>query len=426
MIIRNRPDIKKNNFPFFIIIISLAIIVFVSQIFYRDPLFNYSLDLIKEINENESLQNFLKYVEGIANFLGSHGIFNVLILFVYNYANIYKTSMLIVSMSTSMLVGGMLKIIYRFPLMYLYDSSNKITPFSCSATWGVPSSQALSTTCVYLTLWKILFDNARLRYKSSIKMVCLFLFILIIILLDFIKFLCALHSIDQILFGMLIGLIIFLFLFYFYDIDLNDGKYLVKFVKVNFLYYLIANISTLIIVLLLYFILPETKDIIAYQMNFKKSKCLSEIPDSLLFSNEALLLCIPVFANLGIILGMKMELKFIFKDNDINWRQYNFSKEKTDEESLLSKLSISKESQWNHTTFFFSLLRLLAVFIIHFIILTPYFFIKFKSPFIVVLIFKLFLPVFILNFSMFYIEKLILSKLGLTNDAILKIINENI
>jgi hypothetical protein len=425
MIIRNRPDKKRKSIPYVLIFFLMVISIFTSYYFYQQPLFDYSLQVVRNNNQNESVRDFLSIVEGAANFFGSHGLYNLMIILVYNYANIYKTSMLIVALSTSQLVAGLLKMIYRFPLMYLYDEKVNIRPLTCSATWGIPSSQSMTTTCVYLTLWKILFDNARLRYKFVLKIICLLVFIVLIFFIDFIKFLSALHSLDQILFGMLIGYLVFFFLFYLIEIDLNDGKYLVKYVKIKFVYYLMAFAGVLGVVVLIYFVMPYTEDIKRYERNLENSEC-KYLPDSLKLSNEAILLCTSLFGNLGIVLGMKCELILSFKNNEMNWRQYNFSKEKSDEESLLSKLSISKESQWNHTTFFFSLLRLIVVFLIHFIILAPYMFIKFSSPLLLVILVKLFLPVFILNFSMFYLEKLIIGKIGLTNDAIFKLMSENL
>jgi hypothetical protein len=425
MIIRNRPDKKRKTLPYFLIFCFMTVSVFTSYYFYQMPLFDYSLQVVRNNNQNESVRDFLGIAEGAANFFGSHGLFNLMILLVYNYANIYKTSMLIIAMSTSQLVAGLLKMVYRFPLMYMYDENINIRPISCSATWGIPSSQSITTTCVYLTLWKIAFDNARLRYKLVLKIICLIVFIVLIFFIDFVKFLSALHSLDQIVIGMLIGFLVFFFLFYIIEIDLNDGKYLVKYVKIKFVHYLLAFAGVLGVVSLIYFVMPYTEDIKRYEKNLENSECRN-LPNSLKLSNEALLLCTNLFANLGIVLGMKCELKFSFKNNEMNWRQYNFSKEKSDEESLLSKLSISKESQWNHTTFFFSLLRLIVVCLTHFLILAPYLFIKFNSPILVVIFVKIFLPVFILNFSMFYLEKFIIGKIGLTNDAIFKLMSENL
>jgi hypothetical protein len=320
--------------------------------------------------------------------------------------------------------------IYQSPMMYYSEfDANKygsIIPMACNTSWGVPSTHAMSTVTVYLTLWKIIFDCSRLRYKKYVKIIALLMFSLLILFVNFCTFLSALHSIDQILFGTLIGFQIFFFIFYVLNVDLNDGKFLLKIVKFKSIFYLTICLVLLSGVLTLYFLPQNDEKFKLYENNIKNNSKCSNDQQNLSLNNDALMLCCIFFCSLGMIFGMKYEYRFIFNKNEMNWRQYNFDKENGDEDSLLSKLSITKESQWNHTTVFFTCLRFLAILPIQGIILIPYWVINIENNLVIVILFKVFLPIFLNLFFMFCLEKTLLRKIGVTNDAIFKLLNESL
>jgi len=425
---KNNINKRRRTIPYVIFFISYSMFVYVSQMFYKEPLFDASLYITSKINRNEEVRSLIPLIAEIANYFGTFQFYGILIIFIYNSANIYKTFIFIISIFTSILFSAWLKIIYQEPLMYYSDNFDKyheINPLICDATWGNPSTSSTTTTCVYLALWKIVFDCSRLRFKNNTKIISLICLIIMIILINSCKFLAGLHSIDQIIFGIQIGFQIFFFLFYVVKVDLNNGKDLSKLVTFKLIYYVLINIFLLSIVLLTFFFDYDIMKREIFEQNINISKC-GNLSPNVRFSRDALLLSMIFFSNIGIFIGMKYELKYVFNSNEFNWRQYNFNKEDSEEESLFSKLSISKDTQWNHTSCFFSILRLGAVFIFHTIITLPMFIVSSDNNIVLVLLLKIIIPMTLSLFFMFSVEKVILYKLSLTNDSIFSLLSDTL
>lgn len=431
MIIRSKQITKRRRtIPFLIIFVFYTFFIYTLQYLYHDQLFQYSLKLTSLVNRNQTLRNYLPTFEVIVNLLGSYKAFIIFTLLMFNMANIYKTFILMLSISLGYLVGGCLKIMLYQPLMYYADYNVEklglvISPIICSGTWGQPSVYSVTTTCVYFTLWKIIFDNSRLREKIWAKIACLILIISIILFVNFSNFLAALHSADQVIFGMLIGFQIFFFIFYIIHIDLNDGKVLVKIVKFKFIYLFMINIFICGTVMIIYFFGGADEKILEkYQNTINKSKC-ANISNNLRLNQDAIILICIFFNNMSVILSMKCEFKYIFKSNELNWRQYNFGKENGEDDSFLSKLSISRELQWNHTKIVLTFLRTVLIIFFHAILLIPFILLNFGENFFIVIFIKVLLPLNYSVFFMFYFEKIILRKFKITNDAIFKLMSEN-
>jgi hypothetical protein len=207
---------------------------------------------------------------------------------------------------------------------------------------------------------------------------------------------------------------------------LNNGKDLSKLVTFKLGYYILINAILLISFLLTFYLNDDPKKRAIFEKNINDSECGPKLSANVRFSKDALLLAMIFFSNIGIFIGMKYELKYVFNSNEFNWRQYNFNKDDSEEESLFSKLSISKDTQWNHTTCFFSILRLFAIFIFHTIISLPMFLIESENNLAIVVLFKIIVPLSTSLFFMFSIEKVILYKLSLTNDSIFSLLSDSL
>jgi hypothetical protein len=415
----------KSSRIFIILFIIYSLTIYISEIFYRDSLFDISLDLISSLNSNDCIfSSVIPILDAAGDFLGSYKLFGIVLLFVYTWANIYKTFILMLSFLSSYYISGVLKIFYHEPVMY-YMNNNRVEPLTCYGGWGSPSSTSIATTCMYLTLWKIIFDCSRLRFKNKAKIISLIFLIILIILINTFKFLAAVHSINQIIFGCSIGLQIFFLLFYVIKVDLNNSRNLIQIVTFKLVYYLLINLFLALGILLPYFLINPEEEMSRYNKVINNSQNCSHIRENLRFNNDALFLASMIFSNVGLFLGMKCEYYFTFQGKEHNWRQYNFDKEESEEDSLLSRLSIARETQWNHTTFFFFILRLIVVTIISAILLLPSLFIGFSSNVLIVAFFKIIVPFNAVPFFMFYVNKIILRKMALSNDSLFQLLSDD-
>jgi hypothetical protein len=124
------------------------------------------------------------------------------------------------------------------------------------------------------------------------------------------------------------------------------------------------------------------------------------------------------------IAGIKCEFQKVFGGNESNWRFFNFTREDGDDDSLLSRLAIVKETQWNHTSTISGFIRLVIVFIVWIIFLLPNYLISSGSHIIVVALFKITIPLLLNTFFAFYILKLLLKRINLANETIFTLSSE--
>lgn len=417
---------KRKLRPYIAIFVLMLIATFVSEPFYRDSLFEKSIELAIKLHKNPDNLGFVKVGEVFANIFGSYYTVIVCILITYNFTNISKTFILFNSFLISNYIASVLVLIYRNPFMYYsIDAADQIEPIGCRAGWANPSFNSIRMTAVYLTIWQIVFDNRRLRFKNKLKYISLSILIISIILMNCLKLLSFLHSINQIIFGTLIGGSIFFFIFYVFDFNLNSGINLINIIKFKFIYTLLIHIALIGILLIFYFFMPSNDEIMAiYIKNMNNSAC-KDMGEALILSNYSLICGLTILGNLSAILGLKFEYYITFKGNELNWQHYNYTRDNNkDTDSLLSQLSVTNETQWNHTTYFYSFIRCFGVLVLSFGILSLDLFNILKDSLPAYCIVTSFLCWNILNFCLFVGFKMLARKLKLANNTIFNIANE--
>ena len=122
---------------------------------------------------------------------------------------------------------------------------------------------------------------------------------------------------------------------------------------------------------------------------------------------------------IGVILGLKMEYSKILESKKQTFTLFNFEKNVTNPKqfTLLSAIHITDDSQWNHTGFTKSIIRLVVFYGMSIIIYIPTSLIGNDSNMYVVMIFKMFLPATIWFFCLFFLFKVIFLKLNLLNPS---------
>ena len=327
------------------------------------------------------------------------------ILLIYNYCNIYKTFILLISLLFPLIVSAILN-------LYLISDISDINDFK---------EEFLYTTGYSLIIWEILFNLnnvEKLQYsmksfdslkkgKSQNKF-SLFLIIIFISSLHFINFLLF-NNIESIIFDIILGLTIYYILFKIFELNPNNPREFQKFIEFKLSYFLF-----IIFILTLLFIIftlntsnryPEKEEIIEYIINK--------------FSFSSIII--------GIYLGAKYEYNIYFEKRFNNWAQYNFEFDgeidEEDDESLTSNISFNKARQWNHTSFCVSLIRLLFLLLLSLSCFYPFLNIYFYN-FFHELFLKYIISLNIFCFGLFHLFKLILKYLKVTNTLLLTIIGE--
>ena len=383
-------------------------LLFTIEIFFREFLYSLSPSFIIFIQKNLS---FLFQLGNFFSFFGNEkGQFLILVLS-YNFLSTYKTIIIIFTAGLSVLIGGFLKLIYISPRPFMTNIN--IIIFNCEGGWGNPSIHSILSTCLYLTLYKVIIaQNKNFSNNEKKNYFCFTLFFIICICLS--RLLLGVHSINQVIFGFCLGISIYYILFYI--IELNSDDY-------NQFYYLIINLnkivfySVLIMIIALlpyFFIKPDSKNIILWDKiidmkcpgysNYKK------------FEYESFA-CIGLFTYvITSFIGCYIEFYYIFNSNISNWKRYNFNLDNDNEINFLN--NDNKNTLWNSTDIIKSLKRLIFVILFILILLIPYFLIPLSLSYTFVLIFKMVLPVSFATFFMFCYLKRICAKFDLTNESL--------
>jgi hypothetical protein len=136
-----------------------------------------------------------------------------------------------------------------------------------------------------------------------------------------------------------------------------------------------------------------------------------------------------ILINFGILIGLKIEFIKKFERNFNNWSLYNFEVEEEnndDSESLISKLSVNKDIQWNHTNLKTMLIRLIIIIILILLSSMIYFYIKWDSNIFLIIVFKIGLTVNLISIGIFWFFKEILKYFHLTNITLDTMMRESV
>ena len=352
------------------------------------------------------LENYIPYLKDVYSSLFNKYKLQIVIplLMIYNYCNIYKTFILLISLQYPLILSQILNI-------YLINRINNKAEIN---------NELIYTTGYTLILWEILFNSDTdekihysiksidsIRKGPNINKFSLFLITIFISILHFINFILF-NNIENILFDLIIGLTLYYIFFKIFELDPNNPRQFQNFVDFSLFYFIL--ISFMINLFFIIFTINATNN---YP---NKEEIIQNIIYKYSFSSIII----------GIFFGAKYEYNFYFEKRFGNWAQYNFEFDgeiAEEDESLASSISFNKARQWNHTNFCISLIRLFFIFLLSFTCLYPFLNIT-SDNFYQNLIVNNIIPWNILGFGLFHLFKLVLKYLKVTNMLLLTIIKE--
>ena len=352
------------------------------------------------------LENYIPYLKDVYSSLFNKYKLQIVIplLMIYNYCNIYKTFILLISLQYPLILSQILNIYLINRIINKAEINNEL----------------IYTTGYTLILWEILFNSDTdekihysiksidsIRKGPNINKFSLFLITIFISILHFINFILF-NNIENILFDLIIGLTLYYIFFKIFELDPNNPRQFQNFVDFSLFYFIL--ISFMINLFFIIFTINATNN---YP---NKEEIIQNIIYKYSFSSIII----------GIFFGAKYEYNFYFEKRFGNWAQYNFEFDgeiAEEDESLASSISFNKARQWNHTNFCISLIRLFFIFLLSFTCLYPFLNIT-SDNFYQNLIVNNIIPWNILGFGLFHLFKLVLKYFKVTNMLLLTIIKE--
>lgn len=194
-------------------------IILIIQNIYAVRLEEMSAPLIHNLQQDES---FIHTMKLISNF-GSKKMKDVFFLFTLSFCNIYHSFIFALVCFSSMLVSSWLKLILQEPRpFWVYDT---VSAIECESGYGYPSNHVLSTVPAFFIFFDIIYYRYEVDKRVNGK---LFYWVGIVIVgflccsIGFSRMVLGVHSVDQVVFGLIMGFACYYFYFYIIDYDLTN------------------------------------------------------------------------------------------------------------------------------------------------------------------------------------------------------------
>lgn len=312
-----------------IILISLYFIfIIATERIYYQLLFNESLEVIPKFQKaSPKSYNFWKFIAHLGGKPVLGGLYVVLFLFIpFN-----KCFIMFFLLIFTGFIDHLSKILYRQERpLWMNDKIDVHSEHACG--YGNPSGHALSSSCLYLSLWYMISDLLnnyfRIRNKLfySIKYLIFSIFLIIVFLIMTCRLYLGVHSLNQIIFGFLIGVGIFLlFLPIFKTYHNSPSEFLNQ--QYKFRYFTLGLITAGIITYYISYFCRKNVEGVKELENWKKM-CTDQKWSKLLIE-ASFMGSESIFIILGMFIGLyfvkyKIDKYYQKKEDIFNWHEGKF------------------------------------------------------------------------------------------------------
>lgn len=406
------------SIPRFFVFLVIMLVIILTELLYRNSLFDSSVDLIRKFHADKDSDDFIFSLCKFVSKLPEPYVLLFVGLLIYSFCNTYKTVIFIMSMLISTYLISLMKLIYKSPRPYWNDLD--ILALSCEGGYGNPSGHTFLATVMGMVTWEITINNnPRLKERRLLKGISLVLYLLVMLAVAISRILLGVHSINQVIYGYLLGFSLYAFFFHVFYIDLLRADQL-KYIITNLNTPLVSSvvIMSLFGIGLLFYFLDLNSDRDEEWTSTLVAICKDHIKEYKMLKYEGMSGIITGLSSIGVFLGIYLEYVLLFHKNDSLWEWYNFENtEEEDEEALVTnyRINLSKEGQWNMTSFFPTLLRIIITVFSTLLFLLLYLLISNEADLIVVWVFKVWLSLFLCMMNLFLFNKVLCKVLKISN-----------
>jgi membrane-associated phospholipid phosphatase len=375
----------------FVFLIYLGLVIG-TEIFYRDSLFQKSLSIIPEWKSGTP-QKFKEFCI-LLKYVGSSRVFFALLAIIHIFFPINKSFTFLNVFLYSYYFNNLMKMIYSNPRPFWVDPNINL---SCDGSFGNPSGHSMCSAAVYLAFTHIITDHKYFsdNYLRKLLRFSIFLiFIGLILAIMISRVYIGAHSFNQILFGSLLGIAIYVFFFDIIKMHKLSGKsFFNKLIdKKVIIYSSILYFSLLLTGILTWHFVKDNLNI--YKKRLQET--CPELKRYKKFYHHGLYSLLPICGIIGSHLGLIILAYLVGKNYFEKYENVN---------------------HWNRFNFLHNIYRIIvcAVCCITFVLI---FLVPGNSSLEIVFIFKVGVPYFITFFSLY--------GPGIYSCILLKICNRNI
>ena len=442
-----------SNFKLNIIIIIISIILFIIEFFYRAPLFKYSIDFEKNWQENATKETITTFK--IFTKIGGEYLMAVPVIIVLWFFTLIKSYVYLMGFIFCLQFHSMMKIWYGNKRPFWQDPS--LYKGICDGGFGNPSGHSITTSFLYLSIF-FYYTQAKVtrdKYKILIIILLFCLFWIVMILLS--RIILGMHSVNQVIYGTSLGLIISSFIFIVFKIHQLPVSIYKKFFREKKYIYIILSILCVFIIITIanVFIFNKGFDYDKYNDILDKL-CEKKVPKYRRFNLDGLFGSITILALLGMYLGQivfwyLIENKYKFNEvnymnnikqiQEMNINDIKFSNDiKNSKNEIINKNKIETDNlsqdsiddlinHWNTNRIYIcdfkNILKLIIVLIICLLPAILFIAIKNDSDIIIIFIFKLGIPMLLVPFLIYSFGFYFLIKISCgPNETLLKRLQE--
>ena len=413
------------NIKINILIITLFVSFFILEFFIRQPLFDYSLTFEEKWQNNTSNSTFFFFQ--IITKVGGEYLMAAPVAAVFCFFPMIKSSFFI---------AGLIFVLHFHSLMKIWYGNTR--PFwekeslfrqICDGGFGNPSGHSTSSVYLYLTLFIYIRETKTLEKKYFFQIILFLMFLTFIILIILSRLILGIHSINQVIYGSVLGLFTTLMVVHILKLHQMPIGFYKRLFKEKLLIFCISGILT---ILELFSILSS----ISFNSNFdikkyeeRLSRLCTNLPKYRKFNLDGLFGAFVILALLGMYLGQVIfwylidnyykksnnnrseKIEFILNPSDKTNSSFESEEGDENEDYRLDKLI----NNWNEnrTFIFCSIYKIFKIIFILIICCSPlilFIGVSKEANIIIIFIFKFGIPFFstlffTFSFGFYYIIK---------------------
>jgi undecaprenyl-diphosphatase len=324
----NKIDNKRITYNMKIVIaIIYFVIIILLELLYRKFLFEQFISFQEYFQKERKLKILLNLCKILSIFgaeISTLFIFGIIFIFMpLNYSFLILQSIVYSSYLTNTL-----KMIYQSDRPNWH--SDYLT-FSCNYGYGNPSGHSLTSISLYLSLSHVLVKYFKIN--GAFKKILFIFFTLFSLLIALSRFILAAHSLNQILYGFLLGLGLYYILIYIIGYHKYSSVQFLRHIrknKVKYMYYCFHT-SLLIIAILIYLFIPSKDNSNSEENIFNGKRCKIK-NDYAKYKNDGLFQSLSITSIIGAQIGIDLLFKilkiknYLINVSIIEWNKKKFNK----------------------------------------------------------------------------------------------------
>ena len=132
-------------------------LIFVADLFYNEPLYNLTLDLVPGWQAQYSRDSFMIKFLRTVTYLGEGWAAAVFFAIAFCFTSRDRAFYILLVHAIAAFINKNLKIMYRNPRPYMVHP--EIKAFGCSKSFGNPSGHSSLSACILTTLFLLIFHD---------------------------------------------------------------------------------------------------------------------------------------------------------------------------------------------------------------------------------------------------------------------------